>query len=113
MKVKQLLTQKKEALEKLGGSADMDEEEKRDEILKIIDQFARTYKAQVDGQRRTEINAEELTAGARIDFSFGETLKADLESLCPPDHITDIEIVKAIRNVRGIGMRLSQPEVFI
>ena len=113
MRVKQLLVEKKEALDRLGNSADMDDHEKRDEMLKIIDHFARTYKAQTDGQSRTEISSDELTAGVRIDFSFGETLKADLESLNPLDNITDMDIIKAIRNHRAIGMRLSQPEVII
>ena len=114
-RIKQLLAMKTEALEKLGSSAEMDEDEKRVEMLKIIDKFARTYKGQIDSQTRTEIDTQELTAGARIDFIFEETLRADLESLNPldPNHISDTEIIKAIRNSRATGMRLSNAEVII
>ena len=77
----------------------------------ILDKFAKAYKAQTDGQGRTEMVTDRLTGGARIDYICSGTLKRNLELLKPLDGVSDLEIIIAIRNAVGIGMRLFQPEV--
>ena len=111
MKVKQLLSEKREALEELGNADEMLDAEKRAEMAMILDKFAKAYKAQTDGQGRTEMVTDRLTGGARIDYICGATLKRGLEMLRPLDGMSDLETIIAIRNAVGIGMRLFQPEV--
>ena len=111
MKVKQLLSAKREALAELGNGDELLDAEKLAEMTTILDKFAKAYKAQTDGQGRTEMVTDRLTGGARIDYICGATLRQDLEILRPLDGLSDLEIIVAIRNAVGIGMRLFQPEV--
>ena len=111
MKVKQLLSEKRESLEELGGGAEMSDEEKSRAMSTILDKFSKTYKAEVDGQGRTEIVTGWLTGGARIDYICQNMLMRNLELLKPLEALLDEEIIIAVRNSVGLGMRLFQPEV--
>ncbi|OXA40225.1 Dynamin-1-like protein [Folsomia candida] len=106
-KIKDLFRKREQDLADLGEEATdkMSTKDKLKCLTTILNKFEKVYKAQFDGQGRTDIDPSELTAGANIDFIFQHTLAKDLSLLNPLIGISDEEIMIAVRNAGGIALQ--------
>ncbi|ODM87039.1 Dynamin-A, partial [Orchesella cincta] len=79
LNIRNLSTASESELRELGVDEEMTEEEKKKELFKIVDEFAKEYKAQIDGMSRSEVQSMNLTCGARIDIIINNNLPNELD----------------------------------
>ncbi|ODM93374.1 Dynamin-related protein DNM1 [Orchesella cincta] len=109
--IRNLSTASESELRELGVDEEMTVEEKKKELFKIVDEFAKEYKAQIDGMSRSEVQSLNLTCGARIDIIINNNLPNELDALKSFENMTDTEMLVAIRNSMPVGARFINPEV--
>jgi len=111
MQVKELLTSTESDLAKLGSSGELNELEKMKTLTEIILKFARQFSAQVEGQRRQEINTKSPSGSARLTHILWNNLRQSLNTLDPIQSISDADILIATANVGQVAQHLFNPEV--
>lgn len=104
MRIVELTSEFKSKLDELGSDIEMNEAEKMETMVEIINKFAKSYQGQIDGKGRN-LKTNELSGGARVDYIFENTFEKNLNLLNPLEDVTDMEIMIAVRNSRGIGNR--------
>uniref|UniRef100_A0A0N4Z751 dynamin GTPase n=1 Tax=Parastrongyloides trichosuri TaxID=131310 RepID=A0A0N4Z751_PARTI len=100
------LTQQFQAEVNLIGEPTID---KGQTLLNIITKFTSSYNAVIDGTSKN-IETQELCGGARISYIFHETFSKALFVINPTKQYTEMDILTAMRNSRGLKTSLYIPE---
>jgi len=111
MQVMELLTSTESDLAKLGSSGELGESEKLKTLTEIILKFAQKFSAQVEGQRRQEIDTKCPSGSARLSHILWNNLRQSLDTLDPVKSISDADILIATANVGQVAQHLFNPEV--
>lgn len=98
------------SLESLGQEGEIDDLGKRQILISTIDTFSKAYKAQIDGQSKSEITIKELSDGVRLDLILNADFKVKLNAIQPLVGVPGIEILMGIRNALPVSARMITPE---
>lgn len=106
-----MLAKSQKHLQSLGVDRDLSADEKREILIEVIENFSNAYKAQVHGQRQSEMTIDFLSDGLSLDVLLNEKLKTAVQCLEPFKDLSDIQVLRAIRNALPVGSRMITSEV--
>lgn len=79
-------------------------------LLSLLSEYSETYSQLLDGKRE-DLHTEELAGGAKIRHVFHKVLKDMLNQVQPSTHLSDADIMTAIKNSAGVEGILLIPTV--